>query len=124
MDRDWKRSAEKDSYMSIMMTVERMSHKYAKVLIGIFAMTAFFLSIAAYAIHAALSKEKFRELPVKMKFSFNATKSPLFEFILVYQCLYELSLASLIGMINALLATLVSTVQFIIKIFLNFFFTI
>lgn len=107
MDTDWSDCGVNGPYESIMMTVRSLSRYYSIVLIGIHAVTGFFLSVAAY-VFRAMSSENFRELPVKMEFNFEATKSPLFECILIGQFLYELSLASVVGMINALLATLVS----------------
>nr|XP_012219960.1 PREDICTED: odorant receptor 82a-like [Linepithema humile] len=104
MERDWSNCG---SCESIMMTVKSLSRHYSIVLIGVHALAAFFLSVAAYVFRALSASDDFRELPVKMEFSFEVTKSPLFECLLIGQFLYELSLASVAGMINALLATLV-----------------
>ncbi|XP_036141364.1 uncharacterized protein LOC118645085 [Monomorium pharaonis] len=106
MDRDWNECIINDS--SIMMAVANQSRRSSIVLIGIHILAGFFLSIGIY-MYRMMSSEISRDLPVKMQFSFNALESPVFECILALQMFYVMSLASVVGMINALLASLVST---------------
>lgn len=106
MDRDWHDCVISNSY-SIMMTIANQSRRCSFVLIGIHILAGFFLSIGAYVIRMMNNADVSRELPVKMEFPF-VLESPLFECILAGQMFYILSLASVVGMINALLATLVS----------------
>lgn len=109
MDRDWSGCVIKDSY-STMITAAAQSRRCSFVLIGIHILAGFFLSVGAYAFRSMSNtdSEVSREFPIKMEFSF-VVESPLFECILVTQIVCLLSIASVVGMINALLATLVST---------------
>ncbi|KAL0133987.1 hypothetical protein PUN28_001121 [Cardiocondyla obscurior] len=106
MDRDWNDRVISESY-SILTTVAAQSRRYSFVLIGIHILAGFFLSIGAYAIRTMNKADNSREFPIKMEFSFEVLESPLFECVLATQIFYTLSLASVVGMINALLATLV-----------------
>ncbi|XP_011156215.2 odorant receptor 82a [Solenopsis invicta] len=104
MDRDWRECIINDS--SIMMTVADQSRRCSLVLIGIHVLAGFFLSIGLYIIRMMNSNVS-RDLPVKMQFPFAALESPIFEFILAGQMFYIMSTASMAGMVNALLASLV-----------------
>ncbi|XP_032669838.1 uncharacterized protein LOC116843490 [Odontomachus brunneus] len=106
IDEDWDECIKYEFSRSIMMTAADQSRRCSYFLIGIHAMAAFALSVGAYMFRSV--NTDVRELPVKMEFSFDYTKSPLFESILTVQFLYILSIASTAGMINALLASLVS----------------
>lgn len=114
MDRDWNDCVISDSY-SIMMTIANQSRRYSVVLIVIPILVGFFFSIGAYMFRTMNNADISRELPIKMEFPF-ALESPLFECILAGQMFYMLSLAFTVGMINALLATLVSIQAFIINL--------
>ncbi|KAL0133979.1 hypothetical protein PUN28_001119 [Cardiocondyla obscurior] len=106
MKRDWNDRVISDSY-SVLAVVAAQSRRYSYVLIGIHILAGFFLSIGAYTIRMMTKIDNSREFPIKMKFSFEVLESPLFECVLATQILCILSIASVVGMINALLATLV-----------------
>lgn len=112
MDRDWNDHAISDSH-SIMMTIANQSRRSAIVLIGNHILAGFFLTIGAYMLRTVNNADSkvAREFPVKMNYPFPSSmvlESPLFECILIWQICLVLSLASVVGMINGLLATLVS----------------
>ncbi|XP_071644337.1 odorant receptor 82a-like isoform X2 [Temnothorax longispinosus] len=105
MDRDWNDCVIND--YSIMMTVANQSRRCSVVLIGVHLVTGFFLTIGVYTARMMSNSGGPRAFPVKMEFPFMALESPLFECILAGQIFYVLSSASVVGMINGLLATLV-----------------
>lgn len=112
MNRDWKECAINDSYTSTMMSVADLSHRCTNVMISINALAAFFLSIGEHLLQSMNDVDRVdnnsRELPIKMEFPFDVSKSPVFECLLAGQFLYELLLASVVGMVNALLVSFVS----------------
>jgi len=117
IDRDWNDRVISDS-CSTMMAVTDQARHYSVVILGIQFLAAFFLSIGAYVFRTMnnVDSEVSREFPVKMQVSSVVLKSPLFECILAVQIFYLLSLASVVGTINALLVTLVSTICYKISL--------
>lgn len=113
MDQDWKECIINDTYKTAMMSVADLSHRCSSVMITINAFAAFFLSIGEHLLQS-MDKPRgidnnSRELPIKMEFPFDVSESPIFECFLVGQFFYELVLASIVGMMNALLVSLVSS---------------
>ncbi|XP_067206874.1 odorant receptor 13a-like isoform X2 [Linepithema humile] len=111
MNRDWKDCVINDSYTSTMMSVADLSHRCTNVMISINALAAFFLSIGEHLLQSMNDADRVdnnsRQLPIKMEFPFDVSKSPVFECFLAGQFLYELLLASVVGMVNALLVSFV-----------------
>ncbi|XP_036141360.1 odorant receptor 82a [Monomorium pharaonis] len=111
MDEDWKECTINDSYESTMMSVADLSRRCSNVMISINALAAFFLSIGEHLLQSVDDASRVdnnpRELPIKMEFPFDVSKSPIFECFLIGQFLYELVLASIVGMMNALLVSLI-----------------
>lgn len=95
-----------------MISVADLSHRCTNVMISINALAAFFLSIGEHLLQSMGDingvDNNSRELPIKMEFPFDVSESPIFECFLIGQFLYELVLASIVGMVNALLVSLVS----------------
>ncbi|XP_011631008.1 odorant receptor 82a-like isoform X1 [Pogonomyrmex barbatus] len=112
MDRDWNECVI-SGYGSTMVIAASQSRRSSVVLIGIHALAGFFFSVGAYVIrtvnniHTDEPGTIPREFPVKMDVPPEVLETPLFECILVGQFLYELSLASVVGMIDALFAALI-----------------
>lgn len=113
MDRDWDEKRVSDSHeFSIMTTLADLSRRCFRIIVGIH--TAFFLSAGVYVL--ALDKYRWRWscsrkwTPGENELlSFDdVNESPLFECILLGQFVYEFSLVSMAGTVNALLVTLVS----------------
>ncbi|XP_025073091.1 odorant receptor 82a-like [Pogonomyrmex barbatus] len=113
MDQDWRECVLNDSYESTMTGVADLSRRCSNVMISINALAAFFLSIGEHLLQSMGDASgvdiinNSRELPIKMEFPFDVSESPIFECFLVGQFLYELLLASIVGMINALLVSLI-----------------
>lgn len=105
MNKDWDECVIRDSSRSIMMIVANQSRWCSYILIGVHSMVGISYTIGTYAFHA-LSTDV-RQLPLRMEFSFDPTISPFFECILAAQLFYAVTIASIIGMINALLVCLV-----------------
>ncbi|XP_011065195.1 PREDICTED: odorant receptor 82a-like [Acromyrmex echinatior] len=106
--RDWNDRVVSNSY-STMMAIANQSSRYSVVLIGLHFLTGFSLSIGAYMFRTINtdSEASTREFPVKMQFSFVVSESPVFECILFGQIFFLMLIAPVVGMINALLATLI-----------------
>ncbi|KAL0111078.1 hypothetical protein PUN28_012802 [Cardiocondyla obscurior] len=111
MDQDWKECVINDSYESAMMAVADLSRRCSNVMISINALAAFFLSIGEHMLQSMGNVDgvdnNSRELPIKMEFPFDVSESPIFECFLFGQFFYELVLASIVGMMNALLVSLI-----------------
>ncbi|XP_018364812.1 PREDICTED: uncharacterized protein LOC108762352 [Trachymyrmex cornetzi] len=111
MNEDWKECVINNSYESTMMSVADLSHRCTNVMISINALAAFFLSIGEHLLQSMGDvngvDNNSRELPIKMEFPFDVSESPIFECFLIGQFLYELVLASIVGMMNALLVSLI-----------------
>lgn len=101
------------------------SRRCANVLIGSHFVAGFFLSVVSYVVRLIeyADNEGPREFPVKMEFSFEAEESPVYEFIVIGQMFYEISLATIVGMVNALLATLVSRLLNLLEKSITFLFS-
>ncbi|KAL0111082.1 hypothetical protein PUN28_012802 [Cardiocondyla obscurior] len=94
-----------------MMAVADLSRRCSNVMISINALAAFFLSIGEHMLQSMGNVDgvdnNSRELPIKMEFPFDVSESPIFECFLFGQFFYELVLASIVGMMNALLVSLI-----------------
>jgi len=112
MDQDWKECVINNSYESTMMSAADLSHRCSNAMISINALAAFFLSIGEHLLQSMGDlnggDNNSRELPIKMEFPFDVSESPIFECFLYGQFFYELLLASIVGIMNALLVSLVS----------------
>lgn len=113
MDEDWKECVINDSYTSTMTNMADMSRRFSNIVFTINASGAFFLSIGDHLLQLVMNDvnqfgNSSRELPLKMEFPFDVSKSPTFECFLIGQFVYDLVVALLVGLLNALLVTLVS----------------
>ncbi|XP_077261550.1 odorant receptor 22c-like isoform X2 [Temnothorax americanus] len=106
MDNDWK-DCGTDLRECVMMDKANLAHRCSNAMISVNALATFVLSIGVYAARMMSNSGGPRAFPVKMELPLMALESPLFECILAGQMFYILSLASVVGMINALLATLI-----------------
>ncbi|XP_032669825.1 odorant receptor 82a-like [Odontomachus brunneus] len=111
MDRDWRECDFNDSYLSTMMSMADIARRFSNVVFTLNASVAFFLSIGEHFVQSmnedSRSANSTRELPIKMEFPFEVSKSPIFECFLIGQFLYDLVIACVVGMVNALLVSLV-----------------
>lgn len=111
IDQDWSECVINDSYKSTMISMADLSRRFANTVFSIYAFSAFFLSVGEHLLQSDDINQfgnNSRELPIKMEFPFDVSKSPIFECFLIGQFLYDLVIAFVVGLINALLVALVS----------------
>lgn len=112
IDQDWSECVINDSYRSTMTSMADMSNRFANIMFSLYAFSSFFLSIGEHLLQSMDDVNEFgnisRELPIKMEFPFDISKSPIFECFLFAQFLYDMVIAFVVGLINALLVALVS----------------
>ncbi|XP_011862407.1 PREDICTED: odorant receptor 82a-like isoform X2 [Vollenhovia emeryi] len=111
IDQDWSECVNNVSYRSTMTSMADTSSRFANVMFSLYAFSAFFLSIGEHLIQSMDDVDQFgnssRELPIKMEFPFDVSESPIFECFLIGQFLYDMVIAFVVGLINALLVALV-----------------
>ncbi|KAL0111085.1 hypothetical protein PUN28_012803 [Cardiocondyla obscurior] len=109
---DWNESLANDSYKSTMTNMADISRRFSNTMFCAYICCAFFMSIGGYVLQAMSEanepdNNKSRELPIKMAYPFDTSKSPIFECFLIEQFLYDMVLALLVGLVNALLVALI-----------------
>ncbi|XP_011862411.1 PREDICTED: odorant receptor 13a-like isoform X2 [Vollenhovia emeryi] len=94
-----------------MTSMADISRRFANVTLSFYAFASFFLSIGEYLLQSMGDASQFgnssRELPIKMKFPFDISKSPIFECFLFGQFFYHMMISFVIGLINPLLVALI-----------------
>ncbi|KAL6254510.1 hypothetical protein P5V15_014563 [Pogonomyrmex californicus] len=109
--KDWSDVNICDKSVSYIMTSNaELSRLCSNVLISINATAAICYSMANLLRSTDLKEDlnvSLRVLPIKMEFPFEVDASPLFEMLAVGQILHVVSIASIVGMINCLVVTLV-----------------
>lgn len=112
IDQDWNEYIINDLHRSIMTSMAGLSRRFANITFSFYAFSAFFLTIGEHLIQSMDDGNQFsnnsRELPIKMEFPFDVSKSPIFECLLIGQFLYDMVIAFVVGLINALLVASVS----------------
>lgn len=92
-----------------------IGRRFSNMVFTIYASVAFFLSIGEHYVQSMTTDNRLvnttRELPIKMEFPFEVSKSPIFECFLIGQFVYDLVIACVVGMVNCLLVSLVSLRQ-------------
>ncbi|XP_029663521.1 odorant receptor 82a-like [Formica exsecta] len=111
MEQDWRDCIINGSYVSTMTTMADLSRRFSNIVFIINGIGAFFLSIGEHLLQSMNDANRIdnssRELPLKMEFPFEVSESPIFECFLIGQFVYDLSMASVVGLMNALLVTLI-----------------
>ncbi|XP_036141370.1 uncharacterized protein LOC105831971 [Monomorium pharaonis] len=111
MDKDWNDGLAIHSDVSTMIRHANLSRQCSNVMITTNALAVFFYVIGGPIFRSMIQKNDLesstRELPIKMEFPFKIDNSPIFELVLIAQFFHDLSVACIIGMLNALLVTLV-----------------
>lgn len=112
MEEDWSNICDK-SVLYIMTNNADLSRRCSNVLISINATAAISYSMTNLLRHSVDLKKNLnissRVLPIKMEFPFEVDAFPLFELLAVSQVLHVVSIAALVGMMNCLIITLVSS---------------
>ncbi|GAB1863031.1 Odorant receptor [Camponotus japonicus] len=123
MDEDWKDCIVNGSYMSTMMTMADLSRRFSNIVFTVNGIGAFFLSIGEHLLQSMNDANRInnssRELPLKMEFPFDVSESPIFECFLIGQFIYDLIIAFVVGLMDALLVTLILHVSGQIDIMLQ-----
>lgn len=110
MSEDWYEY----SNMYAMIDKAILSHRCSKLIIGIYAMAVLLYSTASFNFHKSASDNNCRPLLIKMALPFGFCESPIYEIVLFVQFIHLMAVASAIGMLDALIVTLVSDPQYFI----------
>lgn len=108
MDGDWHNDCVTDAYACVMTSKANLSHRCSNAMMTLNTLSAVFYFIGSYVSHRTISADGPREFPVQMQFPFNATESPVFEFIVLGLFLHVWETAVVIAMLNSLILALVS----------------
>ncbi|XP_025163772.1 uncharacterized protein LOC112590685 [Harpegnathos saltator] len=107
MDEDWKEYITTDSRVYPMVIYANLSRRYCNILMSINASAAIFYALGGFVRRSAKDEDNPRgtkfDFPVQMDFPFEVNESAIFEITAMVQFLHELSLSSLVAMINLLI---------------------
>lgn len=103
MSKDW------DHHHSMYIMIDKaiLSHRCSKLIIGIYS-TAVLLYSTATVDFRKIEDGGSRELLIKMELPFDFCDSPNYEVVMAVQFAHLMAVASAIGVIDALIVTLVS----------------
>ncbi|XP_011631019.1 odorant receptor 22c-like [Pogonomyrmex barbatus] len=111
MNEDWREYITASSRMYPMIIYANLSRRYSNILMSINASAAVFYALGGLVRRSTKNEDDPRgtrfDLPVKMELPFEVNESPIFEITAIVQFLHELSLSSLVAMINSLVVTLI-----------------
>jgi len=85
-----------------------LSHRCSKLIIGIYATAVMLYSIATIDFRKQPISGDCRELLIKMELPFVFCESPIYEIVVLVQFVHLMAVASTIGMLDALIITVVS----------------
>lgn len=110
ISRDWRNCDFIACNMRIMMNKAYLSHRCSMLIIGVYAMAVIVYSSVIIELNNIDTDVEpvEKELFLKMQFPFVYEFSPLREIVMFVQFIQLLSHASIIGMLDALIITLVS----------------
>lgn len=109
MDNDWNECT-MNSY-ACMMGKANLAHRCSNAMMTINALSTVFYFIGSHISRrttAASDDGESREFPMQIQFPFDATGSPVFEFVVLGLFLHVLETATVIAIMNSLILTLVS----------------
>ncbi|XP_024891688.1 odorant receptor 4-like isoform X4 [Temnothorax curvispinosus] len=102
---DWKECGD-DLYS--MSSVANMSHRFSNLIIGLHSTAVLFYGIGVVALRSNdVADAADRELFLKMELPFESGTSPIYEVVMTTQFLHQMTAATVIGVLSALLVTLV-----------------
>ncbi|XP_070150830.1 uncharacterized protein [Polyergus mexicanus] len=101
MSNDWYEY----SSMYVMIDKAILSHRYSKVVIGIYSTAVLLYSIATIDFRKPINDDC-RQLLIKMELPFVFCESPIYEIVACVQFVHLMAVASTIGMLDALIVTL------------------
>ena len=92
-----------------MNNVANLSHRFSNLIIGLHSMAVLFYGIGVIALRSDdVIDAANRELFLKMELPFDSGMSPIYEVVMTMQFLHQMTAATVIGVLSALLVTLVS----------------
>ncbi|XP_018401474.1 PREDICTED: odorant receptor 4-like [Cyphomyrmex costatus] len=103
MNDDWNNCS---THTCAMMNKANLAHRCSNVMIILNSLSTIFYFIGNYMSHRTASTD-FREFPIQIQFPFDATDSPIFEFIVLGLFLHVWETAVVIALLNSLILTLV-----------------
>ncbi|XP_011065213.1 PREDICTED: odorant receptor 13a-like [Acromyrmex echinatior] len=102
---DWKECG--DALYS-MNNVANLSHRFSNLIIGLHSTAVLFYGIGVIALRSDdVIDAADRELFLKMELPFDSGTSPIYEVVMTTQFLHQMTAATVIGVLSALLVTLV-----------------
>lgn len=104
MSKDWR------EYPGMCAMVDKavLSHRCSKLIIGIYSTAVLLYSTATINFRRDGDRDSQRELLIKMELPFVFCDSPIYEIVVCVQFVHLMAVASAIGMLDALIVTLVS----------------
>lgn len=91
-----------------MSSVANLSHRFSNLIIGLHSTAVLFYGIGVVALRSDDTDVADRELFLKMELPFESGTSPIYEIVMTTQFLHQMTAATVIGVLSALLVTLVS----------------
>ncbi|XP_077261322.1 uncharacterized protein LOC143896968 isoform X7 [Temnothorax americanus] len=105
---DWKECGD-DLYS--MSSVANLSHRFSNLIIGLHSTAVLFYGIGVVALRSNdVADAVDRELFLKMELPFESGTSPIYEVVMTTQFLHQMTAATVIGVLSALLVTLSKTI--------------
>lgn len=106
---DWEECGEAGGgALCNMINVASLSHRLSNLIIGLHSIAVLFYCIGVVALRDADRGDVERELFLKMDLPFESDASPIYELVMTTQFLHQMTSATVIGVLSALLVTLVS----------------
>ncbi|XP_012526711.2 odorant receptor 4 isoform X2 [Monomorium pharaonis] len=88
-----------------------VSHRSSNLIIGLYSMSVFLYGTGVLVAHADEPDEELavpaRELFLKMELPFESNASPAYELVMVTQFFHQLAAATIVGVLNALIVSLI-----------------
>ncbi|EFN75323.1 Putative odorant receptor 67c [Harpegnathos saltator] len=106
---DWEECGETGDALCNMINVASLSHRFSNLIIGLHSMAVLFYCVGVVALRTsgAGQDDVERELFLKMDLPFESDASPVYELVMTTQFLHQMTSATVIGVLSALLVTLV-----------------
>lgn len=109
---DWKKRDISDE--CVMTRMAYTSRRFSNFIIGSYAVSVFFYATGTLIrLHTNDNQTDPRELFLKMELPFGVESASVYTIVLVTQFVHQTSAASMVGVLNSLLLTLVSVTAFV-----------
>lgn len=104
---DWKECGTPEDYGN-MNSVAGLSQRFSNLIIGLHSVAVMVYGIGVVVLRSDDGVAGDRELFLKMELPFESGTSPIYELVMTTQFLHQITAATVIGVLSALLVTLVS----------------